>query len=226
MTSEVAPPPVFVPRSGEVSAARRAATVPKATSTTGELAVEVGAKPGDVFAHATDHGNYLNPEMWYDVVIYKGIWDPATSDPKLVGWSRDTIPKGWLVFHWHAESPGNGGMFYQAGAYRYGIALTTQDPEGDDGRWSGCSGVGIALPLEDCWGLRTLKEFGLEDEEVEKYTRLHVSSQAACSEQDKERIDYLKGLTMEKNMEDSGIIVRKKQKAAEETAEPANSVSE
>ena len=135
------------------------------------------AKPGDVFAHATDRGNYLNPEMWYDVVIYKGIWDPETSDPKLVGWSRDPVPKGWLIFHDHPESPGTGRMIYQAGAWQRGIAIA----------------VGIALPLKDCWGMRTLQEFGLEDEEVEKYTR-----------------------------EDSGIIVKTK-KPKVETAEPANS---
>ena len=183
------------------------------------------AKPGDVFAHATDRGNYLNPEMWYDVVIYKGIWDPETSDPKLVGWSRDPIPKGWLIFHWHTENPGNGGMFYQAGAWRYGIAITTQNPEGDgDDDWRGCLGLGIALPLEDCWGLRTLKEFGLEDEEVEKYTRKHDPAQAASSEQDKKRIDHLKGLTMTKMMEKSGAVVKTK-KPKVETAERANSGS-
>lgn len=183
------------------------------------------AKPGDVFAHATDRGNYLNPEMWYDVVIYKGIWDPETSDPKLVGWTRDPIPKGWLIFHDHPESPGTGRMIYQAGAWRYGIAITTQNPEGDDGAWQGCSDVGIALPLKDCWGMRTLQEFGLEDEEVEKYTREHDPAQAASSEQDRKRIDYLKELTMTKNMEESGVVVKPK-KPKVETAERANAGSE
>ena len=147
-----------------------------------EMLPILNAKPGDVFAHATDRGNYLNPEMWYDVVVFKGIWDPETSDPKLVGWSRVPIPKGGLIFHWHTENPGNGGMFYQAGAWRRGIAITTQNPEGDDGVFRGCGGVGIALPLEDCWGMRTLEEFGLEDEEIEKYTRRHEPAQAASSE--------------------------------------------
>ncbi len=182
----------------------------------------LGAKPGDVFAHATDKGNYLNPDMWYDVVIFKGVWDPDTSDPTLLGDTVSHLPKGWLVFHWHPNNPGCKRSFYQAGAWQNGKPLVAKIDGREISQFGG-NPLGIALPLEDCWGMRTLEEFGCDNEEIETYKQR--KEEANASYDHKKRIDYLKELTMTKTMEDSGIIVRKKQKAAAETAEPANPVS-
>ena len=113
----------------------------------------LGAKPGDVFAHASDRGNYLNPEAWAEVYVYKCIWDPETSDSSLAALDGKPIPKGWLIFHDHPKSTHNGRVHYQAGAWRRSVPLLN----------------GLALPLEDCWGMRTLEEFGMEPEEVAKY---------------------------------------------------------
>tara|TARA_B100001063_G_scaffold26620_1_gene20394 strand:- start:18 stop:542 length:525 start_codon:yes stop_codon:yes gene_type:complete len=141
----------------------------------------LNAKPGDVFAHAGDKGNHRNPDGWFDVLVFKGIHDQANPDPELFGWSRDLIPDGWLLFHWHPDNPGLGRMLYQAGAYRYGIAII--DPiDGIDPVECGGRPRGIALPREDCWGMRMLEEFGCQDEEIWRYKR----------------------------KEDTGIVVRKK----------------
>ncbi len=127
----------------------------------------LNAKPGDVFAHAGDKGNYHNPDGWFDVLVFKGIHDKANPDPKL--WSRDPIPDGWLLFHWHPDNPGKCRMFYQVGAYRYGIAVVERTDDIDP-LLCGGRPRGIALPREDCWGMRTLEEFGLQDEEIWRYT--------------------------------------------------------
>ena len=127
------------------------------------------AKPGDVFAHATDKGNYLNPDMWYDIVIFKGIYDSKTTDSELVGDHRlASLPEGWLIFHWHPDNPGCNRMFYQAGSWQRGHALVAAI-DGHEISEFGDRPLGIALPLEDCWGMRTLLEFGCNDEEVDKY---------------------------------------------------------
>ncbi len=130
----------------------------------------LNAKSGDVFAHAGDRGNYHNPDGWFDVLVFKGIHDQANPDPKRFGWSQEPIPDGWLLFHWHPDNPGRRRMFHQAGAYRYSIAVV-EPIDGIDPVKCGGRPRGIALPLEDCWGMRTLEEFGLEDEEIWKYTR-------------------------------------------------------
>jgi len=174
-----------------------------------ELLPILKAEPGDVFAHATDKGNYLNPDTWYDVVIFRGVWDPETSDPTLLGDTVSQLPKGWLVFHWHPNNPGCERAFYQAGAWQNGKPLVTKI-DGKEISQFGANRLGIALPLEDCWGMRTLEEFGCDDDEVETYKRKQEAN-ANCD--DKARIEYLKGLTMEKTVEDAGIIVKKAKKA-------------
>ena len=169
----------------------------------------LGAKPGDVFAHASDRGNYLNTERWAEVYIFKGIWDPETSDPSLVGETEYEIEKGWLIFHDHPKSTHNGRIHYQAGAWRRSVPFAR----------------GFALPLQDCWGMRTLEEFGMEPEEVaaymaEKDSANHnegVDEELKCEEgsanHDEDVDEELKQIAMDQWCKDMGFK-RKKPKTS------------
>jgi hypothetical protein len=187
-----------------------------------ELLPILKAKPGDVFAHATDKGNYLNPDTWYDVVVFKGIHDPETSDPTLLGDNNaagTSLPKGWLIFHWHPDNPGRTRTFYQAGAWQRGAALVAAIPDMDMGTCGGRP-LGIALPLEDCWGMRTLEEFGCNYEELQKYDP-KADRPRDPNDMMAERTEQLKEAAMEQWCKDMNF----KKKAKRMVPECANSAS-
>ena len=171
------------------------------------------AKPGDEFAHATDRGNYHNSDNWYDVVIYKGIWDPETSDKALIGdiVSDQILPlrKGWLIFHWAPDNPGNGRMLYQAGGVN-GLALVTKIP-GVDIQTCGGEPLGVALPLEACWGMRHAHEF-----EGPRWTRMFTDTGTLDKEHQEKERKHIKMLREERERWDAGGRGRKEGGKCEE----------
>ncbi len=142
------------------------------------------AKPGDEFVHAGDRGNYHNPDTWYDTVVYKGTWDPETSDKALIGdrvSDELSVPKGWLVFHWAPDNTGDRRMLYQAGGMN-GLALVSKI-SGMDMQTFGGRPLGVALPLEACWGMRHAHEF-----RDPRWTRMYTGTGTLDKEhQEKER---------------------------------------
>jgi hypothetical protein len=186
-----------------------------------EMLPILNAKPGDVFAHATDRGNYRNEDGWYDTVVYKGMWDPDTSDKALIGdiVSDQIRPlqKGWLIFHWAPDGTGNGRMLYQAGGMN-GLALVTKFPEVDI---QTCGGVplGVALPLEACWGMRHAHEF-----EGPRWTRMFTDSGTLDQEHQEKQRKHLKELREERQRWDAEVEEeeRKAKKARRMMPERAN----
>ena len=170
-----------------MSAAQPDKPVTASLSQLREMLPILKAKPGDVFAHAGDRGNYHNPDAWYDTVVYKGVWDPETSDKALIGDSVSdelSVPRGWLIFHWAPENTGNRRMLYQAGAMN-GLALVSKI-SGVNIETIGGRALGVALPLEACWGMRHAHEFwglrwtrattdtGVRDRKHQERARTHL----------------------------------------------------